>query len=305
MSRGVERVLTRVLGVDMTDATPIVVVGVIAGRLRGLLPVPLMRALATLRARLAWRSEAVRADARKQMAFLLEKSDPGADIEAAARRYVWRQALRGELRWHPSVTTSMTIVGYEHLDTAIAHGRGVVFNWMHHGTVEATAKPMSDAGYYMRQVGADKLFGALPAWLRQHLKIAAMGGSVMVNAAGGSEALRNELKNGHTLSIAIDVAGRTPMRWLGRDLVGSFGAPRFAMETGAPVVIMTAELLDEKDLLPFVRIHPPLWPEDYADARELLDAMLALHEPYVVKWPELYDIPLSHWGFPPSAEDAS
>ncbi len=303
MSRAVERVLTRVLGVDMTDATPIVTVGVIVGRLRGLLPVPLMRALASLRAWLGWRNDAVRADARTQMAFLLEKSDPGADIEAAAKRYVWRQALRGELRWHPALTTSLPIVGTEHLETAIAAGRGVVFNWMHHGIVEATAKPMADAGFHMRQVGADKLFGALPAWLRQHIKIAAMGGSVMVNAAGGSEALRSELKNGHTLSIAVDVAGRTPMHFLGRDLVGSFGAPRFAMETGAPVVIMTAELEDVRDTLPLVRLHPPLWPEDYADARELLDAMLRLHEPYIVKWPELYDIPLSHWGFPPETQE--
>ena len=118
---------------------------------------------------------------------------------------------------------------------------------------------------------------------------------------------RAELKNGHTLSIAVDVAGRTPMHFLGRDLVGSFGAPRFAMETGAPVVIMTAELVDERDTLPLVRIHPPLYPEDYADAHELLEAMLELHEPYIVKWPELYDIPLSHWGFPPtdSAQAAS
>ena len=299
----VERVLTRVLGVDMTDATPVVVVGVVVGRLRGLLPVPLMRLLASARASLAWRKEAVREDARRQMAFLLEMSDPGADIEAAARRYVYRQALRGELRWHPSVTTDLRIVGTEHLDEAIARGRGVVFNWMHHGQVEATAKPLAERGYFMRQVGADKLFGALPAWLRQHLKIAAMGGSVMISAAGGSEALRAELKNGHTRSIASDVAGRTPMHFLGRDLVGSFGAPRFAMETGAPVVIMTSELESDRDLVPLIRIHPPLWPEDHADAHELLAHMLEVHEPYLVKWPELYDIPLSHWGFPP--EDTS
>ena len=302
MNELVLRVLGRLLRMDLTDATPGVVLGVVAGRARGLVPAWLLPHFVTVRAWLAWRDEAVREDARSEMRFLLEKSDPTADIEAAARRYVWRQVLRGEIRWHPDLTTDQRIIGLEHLVAARAAGRGVVFNWMHHGAVEGTAKPFADAGFHMRQVGAAKLFGALPAWLRQHLQIAALGGSVMVSAGSGSQALLEELKNGQLLSIAVDVAGRTPMRWLGRDLVGSFGAPRLAMEAGSPVVIMTAELVRERDLTPLVRVHPPLWPEDYADARELLEAMLALHEPYVVQWPELYDIPTSHWGIPPEEQ---
>jgi hypothetical protein len=173
---------------------------------------------------------------------------------------------------------------------------------MHHGHVEATAKPLADAGFHMRQVGAEKLFGALPAWLRQHLKIAAMGGSVMISAARGSQGLLEELQAGHTLSIAVDVPGRTPMRLLGRDVIGSFGAPRFAIATGAPVVIMTSELEHPDDVRPLMRIHPPLWAEDYAGPQELLEAMLEVHEPYLRQWPELYDIPLSHWGLPPEGE---
>jgi lauroyl/myristoyl acyltransferase len=261
--------------------------------------------LVTFRAWLDWRREPVRERAMSEMRFLLEKSDPSADIEAAAKRYVWRQAWRGELRWHPHLSTSQRIIGLEHLEEARSRGRGVVFNWMHHGAVEGTAKPFADAGFHMRQVGAAKLFGSLPAWLRQHLQIAAMGGSVMISAGGGSKALLDELKNGETLSIAVDVPGRTPMRWLGRDLIGSFGAPRFAMEAGSPVVIMTAELDSERALVPTVRLHPPLWPEDFTDARELLDAMLAIHEPPVVTWPELYDIPTSHWSLAPEETEAS
>ena len=300
MSPAAEKVLTRVLGVEMRDATPVVVVGVVAGRLRGMLPVPLMLALARLRAWLGWRNEAVRADARKQMTFLLEHTNP-SDIEDASKRYVYRQALRGELRWHPDVTTDLRFEGLENLEKAVAHGKGVVFNWMHHGQVEATAKPMAEAGFHMRQVGAEKLFGPLPAWLRQHLKIAAMGGSVMVSAARGSEGLLEELRAGHTLSIAVDVPGRTPMRFLGRDVIGSFGAPRFAIMTGAPVVIMTSELAHPDDVTPLMRIHPPLWAEDFEGPQELLEAMLEVHEPYLVRWPELYDIPLSHWGLPEEA----
>ena len=76
-------------------------------------------------------------------------------------------------------------------------------------------------------------------------------------------------------------------------------------ETGAPVVIMTSELESDRDLKPLIRLHPPLWPEEHADAHELLAHMLEVHEPYLVKWPELYDIPLSHWGFPPDTDGAA
>jgi lauroyl/myristoyl acyltransferase len=284
---------------DAGRPSPQVAVALLVGHLRGLLPVPLMRLLVRFRTWLAWRNPAVRENAMDEMRFVLEHTRPDADLEATAKRYVYRQALRGELRWHVDLITHPKMVGLEHLLEARSHGRGVVFNWMHHGQLDSTARPISEGGSPTYQIGAPKLFGPLPAWLRQHMKLCAIGGSVMLPANAGWDTFVEVLKDGHPISIAVDVAGRTPVHFLGRDLIGSFGAPRLAMETGAPVVLMTAELEDERDLLPVARIHPPLWPEDFPDARALYERMLELHEPYLVRWPELYDIPTSHWGVPP------
>jgi hypothetical protein len=89
------------------------------------------------------------------------------------------------------------------------------------------------------------------------------------------------------------------MRFLGRDVIGSFGAVRLATATGAPVVVMTAERSDGH--LPVVRLHEHFDPRQFPSPQKLLDAILAVHEPCLVRWPELYDIPTSHWGIPVAA----
>ncbi|MFC7492775.1 MULTISPECIES: hypothetical protein [unclassified Nocardioides] len=279
-------------------------------RLRAAVPQSLLPLLWRTRARLEWRREAVREDARAQMRFLLEHTRPESDLEAVARAYVGYQARRGELRWHPATLTSLPVEGLEHLLAARDLGRGVLLNFVHHGYYDGAFPSIARLGVapqivvhpYMLEPDA-------PLWLRQHVKVGSMNGGAAVSAGIGTDGLLDLLARGEVVAIASDVPGRTPLRFVGREVRGSFGAARLAEVAGAPVVVMTSEEDDRGR--PLIRLHRPLDPEDFDSPQALLEAMLAIHESVLLRWPEATDLPLSRWGVeaelaaPPPAEAAS
>ena len=272
------------------------------GRIRGLLPIPLTRLLVALRWRLGWRNPAVRENAIAQMRFLLEHTRPDADLEAEAKRYLRRMAWRGELRWHLRTVTRPRVIGLEHLQRA-REGRGVVLNFMHFGQYEGAAAPIKRAGVQLHQIILPIHFAPdREGWMIQHMRIADEAGGINVRSDAGSQAFADVLIGGGVLYLASDVPGRTPVRFVGRDLLGSFGAPLLATKTGAAVVVITQELDKPGAVMPTVRIHPPLLPEDFEEPQALFEAMLAIHQDAVVRFPELYDIPMSRWGIPGEAE---
>jgi lauroyl/myristoyl acyltransferase len=263
---------------------------------RAHIPRMLLPLVVALRTRLEWSRSAVREDARTQMRFLLEKTRPEADLEAVARRYVRRQAWRGELRWHPEMVTRMRVEGMEHMHAAMARGRGVMLNFIHHGTYEGALSSVARLGApadmivhpYMVRPDA-------PRWLQQHLKVACFGGGRAVSAEVGTRGIVDLLGEGRVVAVASDVPGRTQLRFVGRDVLGSFGAARIAAEAGSPVIVMTSE---EDDNGPFVRLHEALDPAVFPSPHELLQQMLTRHEQVVLRWPEATDLPLSRWGVP-------
>lgn len=268
----------------------------IAARVREKVPTSLLPALWGGRARLGWRREAVREDARAQVRFLLEHTRPDLDVDAVARAYVRYQARRGELRWHPELLMSMRVEGIDHLLGARAQGRGVLLNFVHHGYYDGAFPSIARLGApghmvvypYMLEPDA-------PLWLQQHVRIGSGNGGTAVSSAVGTDGLVELLGRGEIVAIASDVPGRTPMKLFGREVLGSFGAARLPMATGSPVVVLTSE---EDERGPFIRLHEPLLPGDHETPQSLLEAMLAIHEDVVLRWPEAYDLPLSRWGRP-------
>jgi lauroyl/myristoyl acyltransferase len=264
------------------------------GQVRGLVPTAALPWLARARGRAAWRRPDLRADALAQMGFLLGQA-PKAELEQVARAYVEFQVYRGELRWHPDQLTKLRVVGVDHLRVARAKGRGVIVNFMHHGHYDGAfaslavrhGEPFQIVVYpYMLEPTA-------APWLKQHVKVSLQGGGVAVSAAIGTGGMRSLLAHGHTLAIASDVPGRTPVRFAGREVLGSYGAARLAFEAQCPIVVLTSER-DAGGA--FVRVHPPMQPAGFDSPRALLDDVLAVHEAAVLAWPEATDLPLSRWG---------
>ena len=266
------------------------------GRLRGRVPTAAIPALVAARTRLAWSREAVREDARAQMGFLLEHTNPEADLDEVARAYVRYQAWRGESRWHPELISDLPIRGFGHLAAARKQGHGVIVSFMHHAHYEGAFASIARSGISAQVVVYPYMLrDDAPTWLKQHLNVAISGGARVISAGIGTDALTGLLREGEVVGIASDVPGHTPVRFVGRDVVGSYGAARLSAATSAPVVVMTSEPGDHG---PVVRLHEPLQPEGYDSAKHLLQAMLDLHETAVVRWPEATDLPLSRWALP-------
>ncbi len=264
------------------------------GRLRGRVPLALVPALVEARTRLAWRNESVREDARAQMRFLIEHGRLDLDLEAVARDYVRYQALRGEMRWHPSAITNLDVEGLEHLRAAKAAGRGVVLSFMHHAFFEAAFASLGGRGIRSHMVCYGYMLrDDAPGWLQQHVKVALTHGNLPFAAERGAEEMLGVLRSGEVLGIATDVPGHTPLRFAGRDVVGSFGAARLASTVDAPVVVMTSE--PQQDGTPRIRLHPAFEPASFPDPTKLLEAIVAVHEEAQLHWPEAVDLPLSRW----------
>ena len=135
------------------------------------------------------------------------------------------------------------------------------------------------------------------------MRVACTGGGVRVSAEVGTQGIIDLLNQGAIVAVASDVPGRTPLRFVGREVLGSFGAARIAADAGSPVVVMTYEL-DERG--PFVRLHEPLEPKDFEDPQALLagDAR-ASREGASCSGPSTTDLPLSRWGSPEASREAS
>jgi lauroyl/myristoyl acyltransferase len=125
------------------------------------------------------------------------------------------------------------------------------------------------------------------------LRVVGRGGEI-VPAVGGTEQLAALLRPGSALALAPDFPGRTPVTFLGRKVLGSFGTARIAMLADSPVVLITQHR--DRSGGSYIQVHPPLEPRDYSEPRELLDEVLAGHGEAILAWPEALESPTARFG---------
>jgi lauroyl/myristoyl acyltransferase len=272
-------------------------------RLRRGTPESLLPLLIGLRSRIAWSMPSVRADAVRQMSFLLGEEAAAGDLQPVARRYVTEMARRAELRWHPEAAIAVQLRGAEHLLSALELGRGVVLSFVHHGLYDRAFPSVARTGVTLDlMVHPYMLRDDTPGWLRQHVWVNSIGGGRAISTEIGSSGIADLLSGGDVVAIASDVPGRTPVRFADQTVLGSSGAARIAAATNTPVVLMTSERDEHGETGEHgsqserVRLHPALLPETFGSPEELLDEMLSRHGHAVLAWPEATDLPLSRWG---------
>jgi len=260
-------------------------------RVRGLVPVRALPALIGRRVDALWRDDAFRSSQVAEMQFLLEHTDRAHEIEDIARGYTEFSMLRAYRRWHPRHLSRQAVSGVEWLTTRRDPSRGVLLSFLHHGQYEGLFPSLARVGVAVDIVVAAEAFDpASPIELRQHFKVASQSPlTTMVPATVGTSGMVDRLQSGSILALASDVSGRTPMRFLGRELMGSFGAARIATETNSPVVLVTSH--PGENGLPRLQVHEPLEPSAYAEPADLLVDMMRLHEGPVLAWPEAFDGP--------------
>lgn len=285
----------------------------LAARVRAHVPAAAIPPLVRLRLRQDLRNPRVLAQARAHMEFLVGEAlvgegRPGADLDRLARDYVEWTRWRIETRWHHDrFLPAVRIEGAEHLE---AGREGAVLNFLHHGPFERVGLSVAQHGHHLHMMMAPWFFaddgcdaadaGKTAPHLRQHRVITERDCSVF-SSAEGSAGVRRRLAEGKLVGLATDMPGSTPVTFVGRRLLGTFGAARLAHEAGKPVLVVTSHR-DGRDEEPFFRVHEALRPEQFPDPHAMLDRMLRIHEPAVLDWPAAYEEPRSKWGVPDVAE---
>jgi len=262
-------------------------------RVRSVVPASALPALVRRRIDGLWGDADYRADQEAQMRFLLEHTERADEIPELARGYAEQMMLRSYLRWHPRQITRQPVRDVEWLTTRRDPERPVVLSFLHHHRYDGMFGSLARAGVACDIVTLpDALAPDAPVQIKQHIRVVRRGGR-MIPTTGGTEALIAGMVPSTTLAIASDVPGRTPVEFLGRKVLGSFGAARIATMTDSPVVLVTAH---RDGASSYLQIHEPLEPRTYGDAAGLLDEILRLHGEAVLAWPEALDSPRARWG---------
>lgn len=268
-----------------------------SGVTRRLLPVRVGVALADARAARLWRRPSAREEATQAMQLLLGRTSRAAEVERLARAWLVELCRHEELAWHTDLICTRPVRSLERLREQVDRGRGAILSVVHLGHFGAHPGCVARHGFPLVATVAPTLLGEqprTPAGLRRAQLFRTFDHDprvTVVDASGSYERLRSVLRGGGTVLLGCDLRGSTPVRFLGRTVRVPSGTARLSLETGAPVVVLSAE---PDGLLERVVVQEPLLPEHFPTVPELLQAVLDRHAPAVLAWPQAYERPRLH-----------
>jgi lauroyl/myristoyl acyltransferase len=232
--------------------------------------------------------------ARNQMAYVLGSVRPDADLDRVALRHIDDMFWKRELRWRPREQADQEVAGVDNLTKAHPEHGGMLLGFLHHGRYDGIFGALVAHGARpMTIVGGEGIFQPDPLPHFSAMRVTAEQGGTLVPTSLGYAGLRDLVLAGETVAVALDLPGSTRVRFLGRDLLAASGTARIAMETQAPVVVVSAWQHDRRQQR--IEVSQPIQPGDHPDAGSLLQAMFDVLEPSVLAWPEAYEWPRAHF----------
>ena len=243
-----------------------------------LVPSPLAAAVWERRARRRFAQPDARERARAAVALA-----GGEPTDAAALRHLEENRFRTEIAFRPWQWGTRWIDGH-HLEAAIAQGRGVIASYPHLGPLPGIGvaltrydpRPCTVVGDWMFNDQAD-------AQARRWRVSLERAGVTPIPSSGSAGTIAAALRSGRTVSIAFDVPGSTPTRFLGHDVLLASGTAWLAQETGALVVPIAR---GRSGWRPWTRAGAALEPGD-----GLHDALADVHTRFIRERPAEYENP--------------
>ena len=219
------------------------------------------------------------------------------------RKLAWRNWLNYCKAWidffkiprmeKQRLSSLLTPFGLEHLDTAMAAGRGVIVVSAHMGSWELAAASWAasfgEIGVMVEQIEPRRLFEHV-FQLRSR-----MGIRVIPLSRTGARDIMRMLKDHRMVVLAMDrdilnTGGR--FRFFGRMARFPTGAVEIALKTGAPILPAFC-MRDQNDAYVAVG-EPPLFltrSEDHeADVRGAMEQILATFERYIKRYPDQWHV---------------
>lgn len=261
---------------------------------RGLIPVPTILSILEKKIDALWETPGGRDRYEEAMEFVVGKTERASEVPELAKRYAVQQGLRNYMRYKPRQITKQPVRDIERITSGRDASRPLILSFFHHHRYDGMFGSLKRAGADLKilviEEGLDK--NAFKV-LRQHMKVVARGGE-LVPAAGGTDAVVAALQPGVVLCIASDVPGRTPVEFLGRKVLGSFGAARASQLADAPVVCVTSHQDGQGGS--YLQLHEPIDPRDHEDPAGILAEIMRIQGEAVLAWPEALDFPLERFG---------
>jgi lauroyl/myristoyl acyltransferase len=289
--------MTNLNGVRAEPALSLVRRAYATPALHRMVPWPLALTSVQLRAARLWNVPAIREHALASMAFVMGDSEDSGAVRAAARRFVFETVKRDELTWRPWQVTRFPVENGSVLEDLVARRQGAIVNFFHHGQYAGTFGSLARLGFRIHVAAAAALLRPQPHTYEgrrntRHIATVGTGAASVFSANGGFEHMCDLLKRGELLALASDLPGNTPMSLLGRIVSCGSGAARLAVETGVPIVPVTAW---KRGALQTIRVGEPIDPKAHRDFRSVQQAIAAAHEPAIAAWPEALMEPLERW----------
>src|SRR5690606_38428771 len=116
------------------------------------------------------------------------------------------------------------VEGIEWLTTRRDPRRGQVLSFLHHHRYDGMFSSLARQGADLTILASPLIMGPGTAIeYRQHLRVVSRHTRTLT-AGTGTATIVEALRSGQQVAIASDVAGQTPVTFLGRKVLGSFGA---------------------------------------------------------------------------------
>jgi KDO2-lipid IV(A) lauroyltransferase len=219
---------------------------------------------------------------------------------ASYGRY-WVEAFRLEDLPAAEIRRRLTLEGREHLDAAVAAGRGTIFASPHLGNWDAGGAWLAASGYPATAV-VERL---RPAELYERFAAYRRGlGLELLPLDDGSETMRGvlrALRAGRVVGLVCDrdlTGGGLPVRLFGAATVMPGGPASLALRTGA-TLLPCAVYQDRRRGHWHAVIRPPLRPEPSGDSRADVQALTQRladeFERLIARAPDQWHVLSHHW----------
>jgi len=267
-------------------------------RLRRLLPTRLVFKIAVRRGRARWkRSPGDRENAVAAMETIVAGTSRAHELTELARAHLIDSVVDQALFWQPWRNLDLDAQSMAHLHDALGQGRGVLLSLCHSGqyhrasttglwSVERVVYVVVGRSFFEKPTAgyAGRYLARWQTLLR----------SPLVPADRSFTVLQALLKRGEIVLLHFDRPGPHETRFLGKTATLADGTARLAFATNALVLPMRARRVSYRGRLD---VGAPLDPEDFAGVDQLHDRLAALHEAWILEYPESMRDPRSFgWG---------
>jgi lauroyl/myristoyl acyltransferase len=272
------------------------------------LPEPVAYGLGRAGGRAFYRLDAGRRQAlRANLRHVLGRAVTPAELEAVVRRGFatygrsWVEAFRLEDLPAAEIRRRLTLEGREHLDAAVAAGRGTIFASPHLGNWDAGGAWLAASGYpataVVERLRPAELYERFAAYRRAL-------GLELLPLDDGSETMRGvlrALRAGRVVALVCDrdlTGGGLPVRLFGAATVMPGGPASLALRTGA-TLLPCAVYQDRRRGHWHAVIRPPLRPEPSGDSRADVQALTQRladeFERLIARAPDQWHVLSHHW----------